>query len=50
MHICKYTMMETDFGDTELQNNNLKLGYSINYKYVGTISHSSDRFYVVTKF
>ena len=42
--------MEINLGDTELQNNILKFGYSINYKYVGTISHSFNRFYVVTKF
>ena len=28
----------------------LKFGYSINYKYIGKVSHSFDRFYVVTKF
>ena len=27
-----------------------KLGYGINYKYEGMLSHSFDRFYVVTKF
>ena len=43
-------MMEINLGDIELQNNILKFGYGINYKYVGTISHSFDRFYVVTKF
>ena len=42
--------MEIDLEDTELQNNILKFGYGINYKYMGTISHSFDRFYVVTKF
>ena len=42
--------MEINLGDIELQKNILKFGYSINYKYVGTISHSFDRFYVVTKF
>ena len=42
--------MEIDLGDAELQNNILKFGYGINYKYMGTISHSFDRFYVVTKF
>ena len=42
--------MDIDLGDIELQNNILKFGYGINYKYVGTISHSFDRFYVVTKF
>ena len=48
--IHKYMAMEIDLGDTKLQNNILKFGYSINYKYMGTISHSYDRFYVVTKF
>ena len=43
-------MKEINFGDIELQNNILKFGYGINYKYMGTISHSFDRFYVVTKF
>ena len=42
--------MEIDLGDIELQNNILKFGYGINYKYVGMISHSFDRFYMVTKF
>ena len=43
-------MMDINLGDTELQRNFLKFGYGINYKYVGTLSHSFDRFYVVTKF
>ena len=34
----------------ELKKNILKFGYSINYKYEGMLSHSFDRFYVVTKF
>ena len=42
--------MDISLEDTELQNNILKFGYRINYKYTGTISHSFDRFYVVTKF
>ena len=42
--------MEIDLEDTELHNNILKFGYRINYKYMGTISHSFDRFYVATKF
>ena len=42
--------MDIELEDTELQNNILKIGYGINYKYMGTISHSFDRFYVVTKF
>ena len=37
-------------GDTELRRNVLKFGYGINFKYEGTLSHSFDRFYVVTKF
>ena len=48
--ICEYTVMVIDLGDVELQNNILKFGYGINYKYVGTVSHSFDRFYVLTKF
>ena len=43
-------MMEINLGDIELQKNILKFGYRINYKYIGTISHSFDRFHVVTKF
>ena len=46
----KCTTMEVDLGYTELQNNILKFGYGINYKYVGTISHPFDRFYVIIKF
>ena len=42
--------MEIDLGEVGLPNNILKFGYSINYKYVGKVSHSFDRFYVVTKF
>ena len=36
--------------EPELQKNVLKFGYGINYKYEGTLAHSFDRFYVVTKF
>ena len=43
-------MIEINLGNTNLQKNILKFGYGINYKYVGTLSHSFDRFYVVTKF
>ena len=48
--IPEYTAMEIDLGEVELPNNILKFGYSINNKYVGKVSHSFDRFYVVTKF
>ena len=34
----------------ELKKNILNFGYGINYKYEGMLSHSFDRFYVVTKF
>ena len=50
MLLCEYTAMEIDLGDIELPKNILKLGYGINYKYVEKVSHSFDRFYVVTKF
>ena len=42
--------MDIDIGNVELPNNVLKSGYSINYKYMGKVSHSFDRFYIVTKF
>ena len=48
--IYEYMTMEIDLECTELQNNIFKFGYGINYKYMGTISHSFDRFYVVIKF
>ena len=50
--VCGCTRMEMNLGEikTELQNNILKFGYGINYKYVGMMSHSFDRFYVVRKF
>ena len=34
----------------ELQRNILKFGYGVNYKYEGMLTHSFDRFYIVTKF
>ena len=34
----------------ELKRNILKFGYSVNFKYQGILSHSFDRFYIVTKF
>ena len=43
-------MIEICSGDTELKRNVLKFGYGINYKYEGTLSHSFDRFYDVTKY
>ena len=45
--VCGCTMLEIDLGDIELQKNILKFGYDINYKYMGTISHSFDRVYEI---
>ena len=33
----------------ELKHNVLRFGYGVNFKYEGMLSHSFDRFYVVTK-
>ena len=35
---------------SELKRNILKSAYGINFKYEGMLSHSFDKFYVVTKF
>ena len=43
-------MMDIDLGNVDLPNNILKFRYGINYKYMGKVSHSFDRFYLVTKF
>ena len=48
--ICEYMAMDIDLGNVELPNNVLKFGYGINYKYIGKVAHSFDRFDVVTKF
>ena len=48
--IHKYTVMDIDLGNVDLPNNVLKFGYGINYKYMGKVSHSFDRFYIATKF
>ena len=34
----------------ELKRNILNFGYGVNFKYDGMLSHSFDRFYIVTKF
>ena len=34
----------------EVKKNVLNFGYGVNFKYEGMLSHSFDRFYVVTKF
>ena len=45
--IYRYTSIEIK---PELKKNILNFGYGINYKYEGMLAHSSDKFYVVTKF
>ena len=45
--VCGYTTIEIM---QELKRNVSKFDYGINFKYEGTLSHSFDRFYVVTKF
>ena len=35
---------------SELKRNILNFGYGVNFKYEGMLSHSFDRFYIVTKF
>ena len=42
--------MDIDIDDVKLPNNILKFAYSINHKYMQKVSHSFDRFYIVTKF
>ena len=46
--IYEYNALDIHLG--ALPNNVLKFGYGINYKYMGKVSHSFDRFYIVTKF
>ena len=45
--ICKYNLVEIM---PELKRNVLNFGYGINFKYVGMLAHSLDRFYVIMKF
>ena len=45
--IYRYTSITIE---PELKKNILKFGYGINYKYEGMLTHSFNRFYVVTKF
>ena len=48
--VSDVSMMDIDLGDVDLPNNVLKFRYGSNYKYMGKVSHSFDRFYIVTKF
>ena len=45
--ICRYTSVEIKL---ELKKNSLQFSFGINYKYEGMLTHSFDRFCVVTKF
>ena len=49
-NVSNVSTIDIDLGNVDLPNNVLKFGYSINYKYMGKVSHSFDRFYIVTKF
>ena len=46
---CAYDSSAVDIMP-ELKRNILNFGYGVNFKYEGMLSHSFDRFYVVTKF
>ena len=46
---CVYNNLAIDT-KPELKNNVLNFRYGVNFKYKGMLSHSFDRFYVVTKF
>ena len=48
--VSNVSPMDIDLGNVDLPNNVLKFGYGINYKYMGKVSHSFGRFYIVTKF
>ena len=47
--ICVYDSSAIDIMP-ELKRNILNFGYGVNFKYEGMLSHSFNRFYVVTKF
>ena len=46
-YMCNYSAIDTM---PELKKNILNFGYGANFKYEGMLSHSFERFYVVTKF
>ena len=46
---CVYDSSAVDIMP-KLKKNILNFGYGVNFKYKGMLSHSFDRFYVVTKF
>ena len=48
--LCQFYLTTSTKIKLELKKNILNLGYGIDYKYEGMLTHSFDRFYVVTKF
>ena len=48
--ICYFHQITYTKFKPELKKNILSFGYSINFKYEGMLTHSFDKFYVVTKF
>ena len=48
--LCQFYLSTSTKIKPELKKNILNFGYGINYKYEGMLTHSFDRFYVVTKF
>ena len=48
--LCQFYLTTSIKIKPELKKNILNFGYGINYKYLGMLVHSFDRFYVVTKF
>ena len=46
---CVYDSLAIDIM-SELKRNILNFGYGVKFKYEGVLSHSFDRFYVVTKY
>ena len=48
--LCQFFLGTSTKIKPELKRNILNFGYGINYKYEGMLTHSFDRFYVVTKF
>ena len=48
--LCQFCLGTSTKIKPKLKRNILNFGYGINYKYEGMLTHSFDRFYVVTKF
>ena len=46
-YMCNFSAIDTM---PQLKKNILNFGYGANFKYEGMLSHSFDRFHVVTKF